>query len=257
MDKIVAQWYERYQGYSKCVSINKIGAWYEKLNYLMFPSIEQQELHEAHAFQLFYDGIWVDLIQILNCIQPKEKTIQDVTLLKNKLFHIVEILESDAQAILNGDPAARNIEEVIRSYPGFVAICGHRIAHFLYELKVPSIPRLLSEYIHSKTGVDIHPGAQIADSFCIDHGTGVVIGETCVIGRNVKIYQGVTLGGLSVNKADADIKRHPSISDNVVIYAGATILGGQTIIGENSIIGGNTFITQSVPANSKIYYKGS
>ena len=156
----------------------------------------------------------------------------------------------DAQAALNGDPAARSIEETILSYPGPEAILVYRIAHFLHINKVPIIPRIMSEYIHGKTGIDIHPGAEIGESFFIDHGTGVVVGETCVIGNNVKLYQGVTLGALSVKKEMVDKKRHPTIEDDVTIYSGATILGGKTIIGKGSVVGGNVWLTQSVPANS-------
>ena len=156
----------------------------------------------------------------------------------------------DAQAALNGDPAARSIEEIILSYPGPEAILVYRIAHFLHINKVPIIPRIMSEYIHGKTGIDIHPGAEIGESFFIDHGTGVVVGETCVIGNNVKLYQGVTLGALSVKKEMVDIKRHPTIEDDVTIYSGATILGGKTVIGKGSVVGGNVWLTQSVPANS-------
>ena len=156
----------------------------------------------------------------------------------------------DAQAALNGDPAARSIEEIILSYPGPEAILVYRIAHFLHINKVPIIPRIMSEYIHGKTGIDIHPGAEIGESFFIDHGTGVVVGETCIIGNNVKLYQGVTLGALSVKKEMVDKKRHPTIEDYVTIYSGATILGGKTVIGKGSVVGGNVWLTQSVPANS-------
>ena len=160
---------------------------------------------------------------------------------------------TDANAALEGDPAARSTEEVILSYPGVEALMVHRVAHFLHTKGVPIVPRIMSEYVHGRTGIDIHPGATIGEECFIDHGTGVVIGETCVIGRHVKIYQGVTLGALSVKKDYADRKRHPTIEDNVTIYAGATILGGETVIGEGSIIGGNTWITASVAPKSKIY----
>lgn len=160
---------------------------------------------------------------------------------------------TDANAALEGDPAARSAEEVILSYPGVEALMVHRVAHFLHTKGVPIVPRIMSEHVHGKTGIDIHPGATIGEECFIDHGTGVVIGETCVIGRHVKIYQGVTLGALSVKKNYADRKRHPTIEDNVTIYAGATILGGETVIGEGSIIGGNTWITESVAPKSKIY----
>lgn len=156
----------------------------------------------------------------------------------------------DTIAAYNGDPAAKSGGEVIVSYPGLEAIIVYRIAHFLYECGVPVIPRIMSEHVHGKTGIDIHPGAKIGESFFIDHGTGVVIGETTIIGNNVKIYQGVTLGALSVKKTLQNSKRHPTIEDNVTIYANATILGGETVIGKGSVIGGNSWITESV-SNAK------
>lgn len=167
-----------------------------------------------------------------------------------KLPAILEKLNLDAKSIFHNDPASTSVEEVYLCYPGFYAIAIYRFAHELYTIGFPLVPRLMTEYAHTKTGVDINPGAQIGDSFFIDHATGVVIGETTIIKNNVKLYQGVTLGALSVNKEMQNIKRHPTIEDNVTIYANATILGGQTIIGANSIIGGNVWLTKSVPANS-------
>ena len=161
----------------------------------------------------------------------------------------------DVEAADRGDPAARSREEVILAYPAVEAIMVHRIAHELWLREVALIPRMMSEYIHGKTGIDIHPGARIGDSFFIDHGTGVVIGETTVIGNCVKLYQGVTLGALSVQKELANRKRHPTIEDDVTIYAGATILGGSTVIGRGSIIGGNVWLTESVPPGSRIYHR--
>ncbi|HTZ50389.1 MAG TPA: serine O-acetyltransferase EpsC [Spirochaetia bacterium] len=163
----------------------------------------------------------------------------------------------DVHAAFRGDPAARSHEEVILSYPGVEAILIHRIAHELWVRDVAMIPRMMSEYIHGVTGIDIHPGATIGDSFFIDHGTGVVVGETTVIGASVKLYQGVTLGALSVQKELANKKRHPTIEDEVTIYAGATILGGRTVVGRGSIIGGNVWLVESVPANSRIYHNPS
>ncbi|MDR2047899.1 MAG: serine O-acetyltransferase [Treponema sp.] len=174
----------------------------------------------------------------------------------DELPAIRSFLRLDVEAAFSGDPAAKSTEEVILSYPGLEAIMVHRLAHFFWVREVPLIPRIMSEIVHSKTGIDIHPGAKIGESFFIDHGTGVVIGETCVIGKNVKLYQGVTLGALSVRKEDAVKKRHPTIEDNVTIYSGATILGGDTIIGRESIIGGNVWITESVPPGSKVYLHG-
>jgi serine O-acetyltransferase len=161
----------------------------------------------------------------------------------------------DAKALYDADPAAKNIDEVLVAYPGFFAIAAHRIAHQLYQQKIPLLPRIISEYAHSKTGIDIHPAATIGNSFAIDHGTGIVIGETATIGNYVKIFQGVTLGALSVQKEKASEKRHPTIEDNVVIYSGATILGGETIVGHDSVIGGNVWLTKSVQPFSIVFQK--
>jgi serine O-acetyltransferase len=172
-----------------------------------------------------------------------------------KLPAIYENLLLDAQAITDNDPASAGIEEVIAVYPGFYAIAVYRLAHALVELQIPLLPRLFTEYAHQKTGIDIHPKAKIGQSFFIDHGTGVVIGETTEIGNNVKIYQGVTLGALSVSKSLAETKRHPTIEDNVVIYANATILGGKTVIGHDSTVGGNAWLTASIPSYSQAYHQ--
>lgn len=174
-----------------------------------------------------------------------------------KVPDIQNMLLKDVQAGFDGDPAAKSKEEIIFSYPGMYAIYVYRLAHVLYEEKVPFIPRIMTEYAHGKTGIDINPGATIGEYFFIDHGTGIVIGETTEIGRNVKLYQGVTLGALSTRQGQllANVKRHPTIRDNVTIYSNSTVLGGETIIGENTIIGGNTFITESIPANTKVSAK--
>ena len=184
-----------------------------------------------------------------HCFKLAEQTaialIEEIPEIRRKI-------QLDVTATFKGDPAAKSNEEVVLSYPGLEAILVYRIAHFLYENGVPIIPRIMSEHVHGKTGIDIHPGAKIGESFFIDHGTGVVIGETCIIGTNVKIYQGVTLGALSVKKNLQNKKRHPTIEDDVTIYANATILGGETIIGRGSIIGGNTWVTESVQPGSVI-----
>lgn len=170
---------------------------------------------------------------------------------------LYNVLNKDIMAIYEGDPACKSRREVIRSYPGFYGIAAYRIANKMTILGIEDLPRIITEHAHSQTGIDIHPGATIGASFCIDHGTGIVIGETCHIGDHVKIYQGVTLGALSVAKADANKKRHPTIEDHCILYAGATILGGETVIGTRSVIGGNTWITRSVPQDSKIYYQAT
>lgn len=190
-------------------------------------------------------------------MEAVEKTESFLAALPN----IKRMLREDIQAAYEGDPAASSTLEVILAYPGLYAVCVHRVAHALHVLKVPVIPRMMSEDAHSRTGIDIHPGATIGDRFFIDHGTGVVIGETAVIGRNVKLYQGVTLGALSFQKDETtgmlvkNVKRHPNVEDDVVIYAGATILGGKTTIGRGSTIGGNVWLTKSVPPNSCVYNK--
>ncbi|MFT3700984.1 MAG: serine O-acetyltransferase [Agriterribacter sp.] len=173
----------------------------------------------------------------------------------NALPDVYDTLLKDAEAILEYDPAAESVEEVIVAYPGFYAIAVYRLAHQLWKQHVQILPRLLTEYAHSKTGVDIHPGATIGESFFIDHGTGIVIGETTVIGKNVKIYQGVTIGALSASRENAKGKRHPTIEDNVIVYSGAAILGGKTVIGANSIIGGNVWLTESVLPNVIVEHK--
>ncbi len=171
----------------------------------------------------------------------------------DKLIPIYGLLLKDAASIEASDPAANSVAEVIISYPGFYAIGVHRLAHELYLLNIPFLPRLMSEYAHSRTGIDIHPGATIGNPFAIDHGTGIVIGQTAIIGSNVKIYQGVTLGALSVKKSNASIKRHPTIEDHVILYAGCTILGGDTVVGHHSVIGGNVWLTSSVEPYSIVY----
>ena len=177
-----------------------------------------------------------------------------------ELPEVKRLVETDVSAAYDGDPAATSRMEIVMAYPGLYAVTVHRLAHVLYKLKVPVLPRIMSELAHSKTGIDIHPGATIGERFFIDHGTGVVIGETTVIGRNVRLYQGVTLGGLSFEKDDSGalvkgLKRHPNIEDNVVIYANATILGGETTIGHDSEIGGSVWLISSVPPNSRVYNK--
>ena len=167
------------------------------------------------------------------------------------------VLETDVEAAFQGDPAAKSREEIIMAYPGLYAITVYRLAHELFLLKVPLIPRIMTEHAHGITGIDIHPGATIGNYFCIDHGTGIVVGETAIIGDHVKIYQGVTIGALSTRNVEKmrNARRHPTIEDNVTIYAGASILGGETVIGENSVIGGSVFITSSIPADTKVNMK--
>lgn len=189
------------------------------------------------------------------CAEKKSMEICDT--LFSKLATIQSLLLKDLQAGFDGDPAAKSKEEIVFCYPGFFAIFVYRLAHELYMMNVPFIPRIMTEYAHGKTGIDINSGARIGEYFFIDHGTGVVIGETTEIGNNVKLYQGVTLGALSTRMGQmlSGVKRHPTIGDNVTIYSNASILGGETVIGENCVIGGNTFITQPVPAGTKVTIK--
>ncbi len=199
----------------------------------------------------------IKLEGLMTSIKDKLKHDPGVTtrIFLEKLPEIHKRLMLDAKAFMKFDPAAESVEEIILSYPGFFSIAVYRLSHELRLMKVPVLPRLISEYAHGKTGVDIHPGATIGNSFFIDHGTGTVIGETAVIGDNVKIYQGVTLGALFVQKSLAKKKRHPTIEDNVIIYAGCTILGGETRIGHDSVIGGNVWLTESVQPHSIVYQK--
>lgn len=194
---------------------------------------------------------------LFEVLDGKENAEHATTKFFDALPAIYGLLLKDAEAIVAFDPAAASIEEVLTAYPGFYATVIYRLAHQLYLDEVPALPRFLSEYAHSRTGIDIHPGARIGSSFFIDHGTGIVIGQSAVIGNNVKLYQGVTLGALSTRKELANQKRHPNIGNNVIIYAGATILGGETTIGDDSIIGGNVWLTYSVPPGSIVYHQSS
>ena len=202
-----------------------------------------------------------DLEREIAMLCPDRDVKSIVTEFLARIPEVKRLVETDVQAAYEGDPAATSPMEVVMAYPGLYAVTIHRLAHVLYTLKVPIIPRIMSELAHSKTGIDIHPGATIGERFFIDHGTGVVIGETTVIGRNVKLYQGVTLGAKSFDKDPVTgalvkgIKRHPNVEDNVVIYAGATILGGDTTIGHDSEIGGSVWLISSVPPNSRVYNK--
>lgn len=195
----------------------------------------------------------------LPCVHCEERGEDIAVRFMARLPELRVILASDVRAAYEGDPAARSTDEIIFSYPGLFAVTVHRLAHELYAHEVPFIPRIMSEYAHRMTGIDIHPGADIGGSFFIDHGTGVVIGETTTIGKRVRIYQGVTLGALSLPRGAGELlrdkKRHPTIEDDVIIYSGATILGGDTVIGARTVIGGNVWITESVPPDTKVFLK--
>lgn len=224
---------------------------------------EFPEHYVGHCLNDLYDRLKGQIeVALLYQENETEKTLDELAdeicaRFFKKLPDVQLMLLKDVQAGFDGDPAAKSMEEIICSYPGVFAIYVYRLAHILYKENVPYIPRIMTEYAHSGTGIDINPGATIGENFFIDHGTGVVIGETTTIGNNVKLYQGVTLGALSTRQGQqlANVKRHPTICDNVTIYANSTVLGGETVIGENVIIGGNTFITESIPANTKVSAK--
>jgi serine O-acetyltransferase len=210
----------------------------------VFELQKEMDSFKSHLSTLIYD-----------VIGDGEKTQAIADAFFEKVPAIYDALLQDAAAVLQFDPAAESLEEVLVAYPGFYATAVHRLSHELWVMGVKILPRVFAEYAHGKTGIDIHPGATIGSSFFIDHGTGIVIGESTHIGNHVKIYQGVTLGALSVNKGEAKSKRHPTIEDHVVIYSGATILGGDTVVGKDSVIGGNVWLTNSVLPGSIVYHK--
>lgn len=216
---------------------------------ILFP-VCTQDCRSEKSLYFVYSVLFENLSNLLN----KEEAEKIVDIFINKLPSLQNKLYEEAKNYLKNDPAAQTVEEVILTYPGFFAITVHRLSHELYQLNVPIIPRLFSEYAHAKVGIDIHPGAEIGEMFFIDHGTGIVIGETTLIGKNVSIYQGVTLGALFVTDSLKNTKRHPTIEDNVVIYAGATILGGDTVVGHDSTIGGNVWLTKSVIPYSLVFH---
>lgn len=238
-------------------SNERIYNWARELLFLLFPERNSKSYANAGEIETFLKQSEVELLEILLktkvCSQCNNYDV--VKEFYQSLPEIYRVMNTDAEAILNGDPAAQSIREVIRIYPGFTALCIYRIAHQLWKSGIPLIPRILTEHAHSITGIDIHPGAQIGEYMYIDHGTGIVIGETTIIGKHVKLYQSVTLGALSVEKSMSGTQRHPTIEDHVIIYAGATILGGQTIIGHHSIIGGNVWLTSSVEPHTTVYHQ--
>jgi len=235
----------------------EIAVWVNDLICLLFPEKSDINHSSEKEVELKFEDSRSELIDLLDatsgCIGNGNK--EKANHFFSNIPELYRILNTDIEALLAGDPAARTRFEIIRAYPGFYAISFYRIAHALYDLNIPLLPRIITEYAHSKTGIDIHPAAGIGEYFFIDHGTGIVIGETTIIGDHVKLYQGVTLGALSVEKSMASVKRHPTVEDHVIIYSGATILGGETIIGHNSIIGGNVWLTKSVPSCSTVYHR--
>ena len=228
---------------------------------LLYPHLDPVSARDAASLKELAAGVKHELEGIIRSASATDAVERDAPALATAWFaalsEVRERLVEDARAHDDGDPAAHGIDEVILAYPGFRATVLYRLSHALFELGVPLAPRLIAERAHRETGIDIHPGARIGRAFSIDHGTGVVVGETSVIGDGVKLYQGVTLGALAVRKDLANVKRHPTVEDGVVIYANATILGGETVIGERSIIGGNVWLTHSVPPHSLVTHDGA
>ncbi len=251
------QIFDKHQHVEAVPSNKEITAWALQVIRLLFPEQSKQVYIDVHHLREEFVRLEKELALIMNATKACQNCNNEMLAKAffEQLPDLYLLLNTDIQAIFNGDPAARSEFEVIRTYPGFFAISFYRMAHALYRHDIPLLPRILTEYAHSKTGIDIHPAAEIDEYFYIDHGTGIVIGESCIIGKNVKLYQGVTLGALSVAKGLAFTKRHPTVEDNVVIYAGATILGGETVIGHDSVVGGNVWLTKSVPPNSTVYHK--
>jgi serine O-acetyltransferase len=249
--------FSKHQQVDAMPSNKEITTWALQVIRLLFPEQLRQDYLSVQQVKEEFRRLEAELAVIMTATRACHDC--DIDLLAKEFFEeipeLFRLLNTDIEAIFNGDPAARSEFEVIRTYPGFFAICFYRLAHKLYRRDIPLLPRILTEWAHSKTGIDIHPAAQVDEYFYIDHGTGLVIGESCIIGKNVKLFQGVTLGALSVSKDMAFTKRHPTVEDNVVIYAGATILGGETVIGHNSVIGGNVWLTKSVAPYSRVFHK--
>ncbi len=247
--------FQKQQDADAVPSNREISRWASELIQLLFPEQSKRALSSIQELEKEMHELENELCSIMEATKACHH--RDHARLSGNFFdqipELYRVLNTDIQAIFNGDPAAKSEFEVIRAYPGFYAISFYRLANALFLLDIPLLPRILTEYAHSKTGIDIHPAAEIGEYFHIDHGTGIVIGETCKIGKHVKLYQGVTMGALSVDKSMANTKRHPTIEDRVVIYSGATILGGDTVIGHDSIIGGNVWLTKSIPAGSSVY----
>jgi len=248
---------EQYHSFRKEVpSMTKSNEFIDNLIYFLFP-FKIDKKCTLPLIELNLAQLQLDFKELLNPLEPilNESVNQINDKFFSKIPSIYRNLVNDAQLFVDFDPAARSRESVILYYPGFYAIAVYRLSHELYELKIPYLPRMICEFAHSKTGIDIHPGAVIGEHFFIDHGTGIVIGETTHIGNNVKIYQGVTLGAASVDKSMKGKKRHPTLEDNVVVYSGSTILGGDTVIGHDTIVGGNVWLTKSVPPYSVVYHE--
>ena len=243
--------------YPNCICKDKVEELIDHFQALLFPGYFFAEIDSQKLFEMVTDNLKALIAAINSSSSLKIDSSKLITAFFDRYDKIVSMLKMDLQAIFDNDPSLDDIDEAIFTSPGLVAIMVYRIAHELDDLGLPYIPRMMSEIIHSQTGIDIHPRAQIGESFFIDHGTGIVIGETTIIGNHVKLYQGTTLGALSLSRGQQlkGIKRHPTIGNNVTIYANASILGGKTTIGNNVIIGANTYILESVPDNSVVVIK--
>lgn len=251
---------DRYEAATLKLDVPQIRQSVDEILCLLFPQrgcLGVSGVDETQALIEILEARFISYFEAVSVLDPSLKghAKKKAEAFFDGLPQLAQLLDQDVNAALEGDPAAYSREEIIITYPGFYAVCIYRLANALHRLSIPLIPRLMSEYAHEKTGIDIHPGASIGPSFFIDHGTGVVIGETTIIGKNVKIYQGVTLGALSVRKKLQSIKRHPTIQDDVIIYANSTILGGETVIGQGSVIGGNVWLTESTSAGSVVLNK--
>jgi serine O-acetyltransferase len=255
--QLIQTLYSKQAGIDPVPSNQRIAAWASGLVCILFPEKAECLFDSPAAIEKKMEELQEELTAILHATKACNhcNNLAVARQFFAELPELYRLLNTDVQAILAGDPAAHTEFEIIRAYPGFMAISFYRIAHALHVLEVPIIPRILTEHAHAQSGIDIHPGASIGEYFFIDHGTGIVIGETTHIGNHVKLYQGVTLGAMSVEKAMAFTKRHPTVEDYVVIYSGATILGGDTVIGHHSVIGGNVWLTKSVAPYSTVYHK--
>ena len=231
-----------------------VEAWIDELLGLLFPQLASAPYRDQSEIAGDLGRLERRLCELVGGLVDGPRGVQASAHLFASLAGIRGQVAMDAEAILAGDPAAESLDEVVSAYPGFLAMATYRVAHHLHHQGLPVLPRLFAEVAHTRTGIDIHPGASIGRALCIDHGTGIVVGETAIIGDDVKLYQGVTLGALSVAKEASGTKRHPTIEDRVVIYANATVLGGDTVVGHDSVVGGNVWLTSSVAPYSLVYH---
>lgn len=254
-EQIKSLYLKKYHNQKSHICVPGIKKWLDDLLEILFPIMGQRYFDSAESLDLAINTNKEKLVQILKCQSSDTALSQEknANLIYEEIFQIEKVLNDDVDFFVQSDPATSDASEVISAYPGFYAIACYRIANIIVKLNFPLIARMISETAHQKTGVDIHPGATIGSPLFIDHATGIVIGETAVIGKRVSIYQGVTLGALKVHKDMKGSKRHPTVEDDCVLYANATILGGETILGQGSVIGGNVWLAKSVPAGSSVF----